>query len=434
MKKERILQGKKGYRYESEKYGCYDKGMPPHPAWDVPPTWVITSNTGRMVEVQTKRVDYIGSRTTKVQGKSVSRMIFTAQYHPYPYFMYPENLDLMSKDTASAKLSKNDRPSIVLYMSPVQRNSFNMQTCAMASLACQAVCLDYSGQKVGQMKQRAAIARTDMYYAHRQRFWERIYDEIQKFRAGKVKKGFKEIAVRLNGTSDLDLYTEFIFWCKENKRTLQKDIVFYDYTKFEKRVTINKGNVNTEKMLMVDGKWEKNPLGVRHKVTYSLSEDLRKNRDSWKTAAKLLVEGATIAAVFLVDPKGKDKKLKSDYVKIKDKWYHPLPDTLSFELDGKRYTFPIVDGDKSDDLMLDIGASKVIGLRAKQRAAKDESGFAIPVFALPVDKKVEQEMLQDIYLELDVNQDMIRKACGVGAPTPDYKCSDDQKGTTIKTW
>ena len=430
-KKERITTGKQGVRYESQMYGCYDKGMTPHPSWDKPSKYEITGLAGNKSVVNVKDVFYIGSRTKKVKGKSIQNMVFTATYHPYPDFMYPKNLKLMSEDTASAKLSKNERASIVLYMSPVKRNSFAIQTCAFASESCEAVCLDYSGQKVGQMKQRAAIARTDMYFAHRNEFWRRIYDEIQGFRKRRNPKGEGEIAVRLNGTSDLDLFSEFIQWCIANKKPLQKDLVFYDYTKYAGRVTLNK---QMEYFYQPDSRnWVKNPLGVRHKVTYSLSEDTKKNKNAWKTAAEILLQGGTIAAVFLVNPKGSPTKKGADWVKIKDAYYAPLPSSVSFDYEGKRYTFPVVDGDASDDLMLDIGGSKVIGLRAKQRAKLDTSGFAIPVFALRDDKQ--QEMIKDIYLELDVNKDAIRQACNlVSAPTPDFVCSEDQKGSVIKTW
>ena len=431
MNKERIIKGKKGYRYESKTFGCYDRGMPPHPTWDKPSEYEVTGLAGNKIKVKVRDVFYIGSRPQKIKGKVIQRMVFTATYHPYPDFMFPAKLDLMSEDTASAKLSKNERASIVLYMSPVKRNSFAIQTCAFASESCEAVCLDYSGQKVGQMKQRAAIARTDMYFAHRDLFWGRIYNEIQAFRKKRNPTGKGEIAVRLNGTSDLDLFSEFIQWCIKNKKTLQKDLVFYDYTKYSGRVTLNK---NMEYFYQPNGKdWVKNPLNVRHKVTYSLSEDTKKNKNAWKTGAEILMNGGTIAAVFLVNPKGSPKKKANNWVKIKDKWYAPLPSSVSFVYDGKKYTFPVEDGDASDDLMLDIGGSKVLGLRAKQRATKDTSGFAIPVFALRPDGQ--NEMINDIYLELDVNKDEIRQACNlVSAPVPDFKCSDDQTGSTIKTW
>jgi hypothetical protein len=182
-----------------------------------------------------------------------------------------------------------------------------------------------------------------------------------------------------------------------------------------------------------DKTWLKNPLGARHKVTFSMSEDTKKNKNAWRTGAEVLMNGGTIAAVFLVNPKGSPTKKGENWVKIKDQWYAPLPSTVSFKLDGREYKFPIVDGDESDDLMLDVGSSKVIGLRAKQRAQLDTSGFAIPVFALRDDK--DRQFLDDIYLELEVNEDAIRQACNLKeAPTPNFICSDDQKSPVIKVW
>jgi hypothetical protein len=365
--------------YQSQ-YGCYDGNMNPLPTWDVPEEF-NTQLAGRKKVIPQY---YLGSRDGK--------LVFTATYHPHPNFEFPAKLYLMTKMESSAKLSKNFRPSIVLYMSPVKQNSFGFQVCAMASAACEAVCLDFSGLKVPQSSQRAAIARTDYYIAHNSKFYDRIYKEIINFyklsmSEKKVDKRNEELglpkgtpsgelAVRLNGTSDRDLFKEFMDYCAGNGLKIPKDIVFYDYTKVASRVTYG---VETEM----------SKYGVRHKVTYSLSEEKSKRIDSQKTAAEVLVKGGTIAAVFLVK-KGK-----------------PLPKNLTFEYNGKDYSFPIIDGDASDDLMLDY-ENVVLGLRAKQRAEKDTTGFALPVFALNSD-----DVPKDAFIDLARNRDVAEAACGM---------------------
>lgn len=380
---------KTGVNYESKKYGCYDKSMYPYPTWEVPKTYKLSN--GRIAEV--KPVFYIGSKDKVIR--------FTATYHPHPDFRIPVSLNIFTPEESSAKLSKNARPSLVLYMSPVMRNSFGLETCAMASVGCAMACLDYSGQKVGQMKQRAAIARTDMYFAHQTEFFERLWKEIVAYHCTKKSEGFKQIAVRLNGTSDLDLFDKFMSYCRGIGLELPppSELVFYDYTKFPNRVTTTKESEMTQ-------------YGYRHKVTYSLSED-RTQVDSLRVASDILIKGGTIAAVFII-PKGQ-----------------PLPKVFAFEKDGKKYSFPIVDGDSSDDLMLDKH-NVVLGLRAKMRGIEDKTGFAIPLTAVNFNpnSKDGSEFLADYNRNLDT----LKKACGVKREDPptDFFCDPKIHKTIIK--
>jgi hypothetical protein len=405
--------------------------MPPHPSWDVPSEFMITDINGKKEMRKVVPMYYIGSRKR--------RIIFSATYHPFKDFVLPSNATLMSAGGSSAKLAKNKRVSIVLYMSPVKRNSFAINTCPMASAGCAIVCLDYSGQKVGQQKQRLAIARTDMYFAHRTLFWERIFSEIMA-QARKLK-GDDELAVRLNGTSDLPLFDEFAKWCVQtgNDKLLPKNVLFYDYTKIVSQVTYSR-----EQELM-------NPLKRRHKVSYSLSERVTTEGTGFDTAKKVLLNGGSVAAVFKVNPRGipainkatgKKNNIPANWVKIPDgkgnfKYYAPLPEQAVFEIEGREYTIPVLDGDASDDLMLDIksGQPYILGLRAKQRAEKDTSGFAIPLFALNGDPSTDPQ-IKEFLFELKRDENIISKACGM-KPTlnkEDFLCPDDQTGRTIKTW
>jgi hypothetical protein len=390
-------EDKEKFIYQSE-YGCYDGNMNPLPTWDVPKEFKTQLAGTKPVIPQY----YLGSRNKE--------LVFTATYHPHPNFEFPAKLKLMTKMESSAKLSKNFRPSIVLYMSPVKQNSFGFQVCAMASAACEAVCLDFSGLKVPQSSQRAAIARTDYYIAHYSKFWDRIYKEIMSYYTNARKPSAVEkrnlklelpkgtpsgdIAVRLNGTSDRDMFSEFMTYITGVGLKLPKEIVFYDYTKVPSRVTYGLQDEMT--------KW-----GVRHKVTYSLSEEKSKRIDSQNKAAEILVKGGTIAAVFLVKA-GK-----------------PLPKNLTFNYAGKDYSFPIIDGDSSDDLMLD-NDNVVIGLRAKQRAEKDTTGFALPVFALNSD-----DVPKDVFLDLKRNIDVAQAACGMRPIVQKNFICPDMKGRTL---
>lgn len=375
---------KQGTHYESKEFGCYDKGMNPYPEWDVPKTYKLEYNTR---ETPVQRVLYIGSQDKVIR--------FTAVYHPHPDFRIPVSRNIFTPEEASFKLKKNARPSLVLYMSPVKRNSFYINTCVMASAGCAMACLDYSGQKVGQSKQRAAIARTDMFFAHTSEFFDRLFKEIIAYHCNKKADGAKQIAVRLNGTSDLPIFDKFMTHCAKNGLKLPpaSELVFYDYTKFADRVTTDKKSEMTQ-------------YGYRHKVTYSLSEEKVKIQ-SMQTAADILIKGGTIAAVFIVG-KGQD-----------------LPKRFTFTRDGREYSFPIVDGDESDDLMLDKD-NVVLGLRAKQRAKEDSTGFAIPLTAVNFnpDSKEGSAFIADY----EMNKKTLEVACGLREPIrEDFFCAPDKK-------
>lgn len=451
--KTKFTQGYEGVRFESKMYGCYDKGMNPHPEWEMPS-------------------EYNGNPTFPVYyiGSSDRQAILTATYHPFPDFILPEDATFLSDESASAKLSKNKRKSLVLYMSPVRRNSFAFNTCSMASIACEMVCLDYSGQKVGQQKQRLAIARTDFYYAHREKFFNRVFREImakdRKVNKNKPIGERVEIAVRLNGTSDLPVFKQFSEWCVTNGIRMPKNIVFYDYTKVAKNVTTHadKKNPTTEGNEYNNAFLKIQPDSpVRHKVTYSLSEMNFGKNDAKKIALDILRQGGSVAAVFLINPRGipmyaseqdkKDgKKVRRPktadgrlYAEIQEKYYEPLPLTMSIKDDrtGKVYTFPIVDGDMTDDLMLDLPkGGAVLGLRAKARAQYDSTGFAIPATALiDANDPKSRKVLEDIFFDLTQDREVINLACNVPESKKQkrpmrFQCSDTQKkeGSVIETW
>jgi hypothetical protein len=138
----------------------------------------------------------------------------------------------------------------------------------------------------------------------------------------KAKNGNYKIAIRLNGTSDLDflhlLRVNFGF-CSES---YSDNLVFYDYTKDIKRALKYK-----------DFKEYNYKLTFSHSECNSLSCDLAiKNK-------------INVAVVFEKMP-----------IKYLDTW--------------------VVDGDQSDDIMLDH-SGVILGLKAKGDARTDQSGFVI---------------------------------------------------------
>lgn len=159
---------------------------------------------------------------------------------------------LLSKGTSNAKTAKNILETHILYMSPYTQNSKGINICTKASKGCILGCLFTAGRGAFNSIQEARKNRTELYLNNRAEFCERIFKELQLLNIKAEKKGAK-IAVRLNGTSDLDFIGII-------KNRLGVDILetfhnleFYDYTK-------------------ILGKVEKY-AGTRYKLTFSRAED-----------------------------------------------------------------------------------------------------------------------------------------------------------------
>ena len=201
----------------------------------------------------------------------------------------------------------------ILYLAPSWVSGFN--TCAMASIGCKASCLNKAGR--GQMGsvQLGRINKTKWYFLERESFLDQLRIEIKRHIRRCKNKGFKA-AVRLNGTSDIDwnihgLYEEF------------KQVKFYDYTKIYKRAL----------------KYVKKEYPKNYHLTYSLNED------NEQQAVDILQRGGNISAVF------RNKKLPKRFLNYK-----------------------VFNGDKSD-LRFNDPKNVIIGLYAKGRALKDQTGF-----------------------------------------------------------
>jgi len=136
-----------------------------------------------------------------------------------------------------------------------------------------------------------------------------------------AKKKGEKVAFRLNGTSDLDFIYMLKKYASLDIETIKENAVFYDYTKILGKVK----------------KYIKHP---NYKLTFSRAED---NETETMEALKL---GANVSAVFA------DR----------------LPKTYK--------GFKVVDGDKSDDIMIS-SKNVILGLKAKGEAKKDKSGFVI---------------------------------------------------------
>jgi len=233
--------------------------------------------------------------------------------------MYTIPKKLLSNGNTNAKTKKNDLKTFILYLSPYNQNSKGINICPKASKGCAASCLFSAGRGAFNSVKNSRINKTEFLLANKETFIQQLAKEIITKHKTALKTGVK-VAFRLNGTSDLD----FIYLLKKyaalDVETLS-NAVFYDYTK-------------------ILGKVKKYINHKNYFLTFSRAED---NQNETLEALKL---GANVSAVFLGD----------------------LPKTYK--------GFKVVDGDKSDDLMINTKNS-ILALSAKGAAKKDQSGFVI---------------------------------------------------------
>jgi hypothetical protein len=151
-------------------------------------------------------------------------------------------------------------------------------------------------------------------------FLNMLKNELIKISKNAVLKGQK-IAIRLNGTSDLDFIGLIKYHLNFNILDLP-NLIYYDYTK-------------------IYGKALKYKDSKNYFVTLSLAENSDLN-----TIKKALNQGINVSAVFK----------------------NQLPANL--------LGYPVIDGDKTDIEMIS-NKGVILGLKAKGKAKKDATGFAI---------------------------------------------------------
>ena len=232
---------------------------------------------------------------------------------------YKQVQNLLSKGSTNAKTSKNELETFILYLAPSNTvKEFNL--CPFASAGCIASCLNTAGRGAFSNVQLARINKTKFWGYDREKFYLQLGNELLKIHDKAINKDEK-IAIRLNGTSDVDhlnlleRYTGINFL-----DPFYSNLLFYDYTK----------NINHIKRY----------VGSTYKLTFSRSET---NEKDCLTALSL---GSNVAAVF----KGS------------------LPSFFN--------GYEVINGDNTDLRYFDpLGV--IIGLIAKGKAKKDCSGFVV---------------------------------------------------------
>lgn len=227
--------------------------------------------------------------------------------------------NLLSKGITNTKTAKNDLETFILYMAPANQVT-GLNLCPFASTGCKASCLYSAGRGKFSNVQESRINKSKFWGYDRSNFYIQLANEILSIHDKAVKQN-KQIAIRLNGTSDIDhldllkRYSGIDFL-----ETFYDNLLFYDYTK----------NFNHIRKY----------LGSTYKLTFSRSET--NENDAYLT----LKNGGNVAIVFA--------------------------DQLPEYWNG----FPVINGDETDLRYFDP-VNVVVGLKAKGDAKKDQSGFVV---------------------------------------------------------
>jgi hypothetical protein len=216
----------------------------------------------------------------------------------------------------------------ILHLAPANLSGY--ETCPKRTTGCTAACLNTAGRggmfKKGETTnniQKARIRKAKMFFENRAEFMADLVKDIELAIKQSEKKGLIPV-FRLNGTSDLSFEKYEVIRngvLYRNIFSAFADNIFYDYTKILGRKIANIPN-------------------------YSLTFSAADGNDN--DVAKAITQGYNIATVF-----GIKKTL-------------PMPDSY--------LGLPVFNGDESDLRFLDP-KQVIVGLYAKGKAKKDETGF-----------------------------------------------------------
>jgi hypothetical protein len=226
--------------------------------------------------------------------------------------------NLLSEGSTNYKTAKNELLTYILYLAPGNISGVNV--CPFASPGCLSSCLYSAGRGAFNSVQLARINRTLMFRHDRAKFYLQIANELLKIHDTAIKNEI-DIAIRLNGTSDIDhlsllkKYSGIDFL-----DSFYSNLKFYDYTK---NPNIAKKYVNTN-----------------YKLTFSRSEINDQH------VLDVLNSGGNVAVVF-------KNEIPANYM-----------------------GFPVINGDESDLRYYDP-KNVIIGLKAKGKAKQDKTNFVI---------------------------------------------------------
>jgi hypothetical protein len=251
-----------------------------------------------------------------------------------PHFIHPETIRNAQKMAAklcgikkaslltfsNEKIAKSNKQqkdfSIIMHLAPAKLSGHNV--CPMATPGCIKACLNTAGRGIYSYTQQARIKKTKLFFEHRNLFALVLYGELIRWNK-KVKSNEQKLAVRLNGTSDIQwevifpwLFTQF------------SDVQFYDYTKIDKRF--------------------RDKLPENYSLTFSKAEN------NEKRFLTVLNNGYNASVVF------------ADLAKALQTGYNG---------------FKVIDGVSSDRRFADSTEGVIVGLKAIGKGRSDSTGFVV---------------------------------------------------------
>ena len=236
---------------------------------------------------------------------------------------WERKLDLAGIDT-NAKLTKgDDAVNAVQHFAPATRATDKGTTvCANAIRAgCQKPCLDDTGRGAFATVQASRLYKTMLWTQKRDEYLDYFHKrEMPRLKRTAKRKG-KPLALRLNGTSDVD----WSFLAEQ-----YPDVIWYDYTKHPERLGNTPDNYH---------------------LTLSYSE---KEPEYAAECIEALNSGHNLAIVC------KSAAIHADLVER-----------------GSWRGYPTVNGELSDQRFLDPRGGYVVLLTPKGKAKRDTSGFTV---------------------------------------------------------
>jgi hypothetical protein len=226
---------------------------------------------------------------------------------------------LNSGNSKTRKGEKKGWTTFGIHLAPASLSGFNV--CDSSSAGCRWACLNTAGRGAMSSVQRARIAKTKLFFKDKQLFMSMLWKEITAGIKKSAKNGMQP-CFRLNLTSDLPW--EKIKFNGQSVMEAFPDVQFYDYCKSPERMT----------------KFVNGEMPANYHLTFSRSET------NGALALAFLKSGGNVAMVFR-------KSLPASY-----------------------FGHEVIDGDETDLRFLDE-KNVVVGLKAKGKGRKNQSGFVV---------------------------------------------------------
>lgn len=227
----------------------------------------------------------------------------------------------IGNDSKTVKGEKKGFLTGILYLAPHDIAGRGNICPNAVNAGCEKACLYSAGRGGFNSVQTARINKTIRFFEDNENFMLDLAHSIRALKRKAEREGLTPV-VRLNGTSDIDWSTQYVNVGPYgvNLFSLFPEVQFYDYTKLPR--TANYPNYH---------------------LTFSYSAI-----DSYsKSVEKAHRLGMNMAVVFKGD----------------------LPKTF--------LGLPVINGDDSDLRFLDGDSQVIVGLTAKGKAKKDNSGFVV---------------------------------------------------------